>query len=107
MLENAALIAVGSFAVLILAYFTYGRFVARYLYRLDPNRITPAHVLRDEVDYVPTRIPVLFGHHFASIAGLGPDLGSGNCRDLGLGAGRAVGVGRIHFYRGPYTTWGR
>lgn len=75
MLENAALIAIGSFAVLILAYFTYGRFVARYIYRLDPNRITPAHILRDNVDYVPTRIPMLFGHHFASIAGLGPILG--------------------------------
>ena len=75
MLQNAALIAIGSFAVLVLAYFTYGRFIARRVYRLDPGRITPAHVLRDDVDYVPTRIPILFGHHFASIAGLGPILG--------------------------------
>ena len=47
----------------------------RRIYRLDPRRTTPAHTLRDNIDYVPTRIPILFGHHFASIAGLGPILG--------------------------------
>jgi carbon starvation protein len=72
---NAAIVALVSFAALILAYFTYGRFLARRIYRLDPNRRTPAHELEDGVDYVPTRVPVLFGHHFASIAGLGPILG--------------------------------
>lgn len=72
---NAAVIAVGAFALLILAFFTYGRFIARRVFRLDPGRPTPAHTLEDGVDYVPTRVPVLFGHHFASIAGLGPILG--------------------------------
>ena len=72
---NAAAVALLAFAALLLAYFTYGRFVARRIYQLDPNRRTPAHELEDGVDYVPTRIPVLFGHHFASIAGLGPILG--------------------------------
>jgi len=75
MLENAAVIATGAFALLILAFFTYGRFIARRVYRLDPNRPTPAHTLEDDVDFIPTRVPVLFGHHFASIAGLGPILG--------------------------------
>ena len=75
MLENAAFVAIGSFAVLIAAYFTYGRFIARRVYRLDADRVTPAHSMRDNIDYVPTRIPILFGHHFASIAGLGPILG--------------------------------
>jgi len=75
MLDNAAVIAILAFAALIVAYFTYGRFVARRVYRLDPSRRTPAHELEDGVDYVPTRVPVLFGHHFASIAGLGPILG--------------------------------
>lgn len=42
---------------------------------LDPERITPAHELRDGLDYVPTHRAVLFGHHFASIAGLGPIVG--------------------------------
>jgi carbon starvation protein len=75
MFENAAFIALTSFGILILAYFTYGRFVARWIFRLDPNRETPSHTLEDGVDYLPTRIPILFGHHFASIAGLGPILG--------------------------------
>jgi carbon starvation protein len=61
--------------LLILAFFTYGRFIAQRVFRLDPHRLTPAHTLQDGVDYVPTRTPVLFGHHFASIAGLGPILG--------------------------------
>lgn len=63
------------FALLILAYFTYGKFLAHKVFGLDPNRRTPAHRFHDGIDYVPTRIPVLFGHHFASIAGLGPILG--------------------------------
>ncbi|MBU4399476.1 MAG: carbon starvation protein A [Planctomycetes bacterium] len=74
-LDNAAFVAIGSFAVLAAAYFTYGRFIARRVYRLDADRVTPAHSMRDNIDYVPTRIPILFGHHFASIAGLGPILG--------------------------------
>ena len=72
---NAAVVALLAFVALLLAYCTYGRFIARRIYRLDPNRRTPAYELEDGVDYVPTRIPVLFGHHFASIAGLGPILG--------------------------------
>jgi len=75
MLQNAAVVAIGSFAILILAYFTYGKFLARRIYRLRPDRPTPSHTLTDGIDYVPTRVPVLFGHHFASIAGLGPILG--------------------------------
>jgi len=75
MLDNAAVVALGSFGLLILAYLTYGRFLARRIFRLDPQRRTPAYALQDGVDYVPSRTPVLFGHHFASIAGLGPILG--------------------------------
>lgn len=75
MLDNAAVIALGSFAVLIVGYLTYGRFIVRRLCRFDANRPTPAHDLYDGVDYVPTQKPILFGHHFASIAGLGPILG--------------------------------
>ncbi len=72
---DAALVAIASFVLLIGAYFTYGRFISRRIYRLQGDRATPAHTLEDGVDYVPTRVPVLFGHHFASIAGLGPILG--------------------------------
>ncbi|NMC19483.1 MAG: carbon starvation protein A [Thermogutta sp.] len=74
MLENAAVMALAAIALLVAAYFTYGRFLGR-LFGLDPRRATPSHTMRDGVDYVPTRIPILFGHHFASIAGLGPILG--------------------------------
>ncbi len=72
---NAATLAVVAFAALLVAYLTYGRFMATRIFRLDPSRRTPSHELEDGVDYVPTRVPVLFGHHFASIAGLGPILG--------------------------------
>lgn len=75
MLHNAAVVAVVAFSALILAYVSYGRLLAKRIFRLDPNRPTPAHTLRDGIDYVPTRAPIVFGHHFASIAGLGPILG--------------------------------
>lgn len=75
MATNAVLISLCSFAALIVAYLTYGRFLARRIFQLDPDRVTPAHTKQDGVDYVPTKVPVLFGHHFASIAGLGPILG--------------------------------
>ena len=75
MFGNAALITILSFAALIIAYGTYGRFIAKRIFCLDPKRETPSHELEDGIDFVPTRVPVLFGHHFASIAGLGPILG--------------------------------
>jgi carbon starvation protein len=58
-----------------LGYTVYARYLARRVFQLDPARRTPAHVLRDDVDYVPTRPVVLFGHHYASITGLSPMLG--------------------------------
>lgn len=56
-------------------YLLWGRWLARDVFGLQADRPTPAHVKRDGVDYVPTRPAVLFGHHFASIAGLSPMLG--------------------------------
>jgi carbon starvation protein len=72
---NAALAALIALAGFFVAYFTYARFIASKIFALDPDRRTPAHELRDDVDYVPTKKAVLFGHHFASITGLGPILG--------------------------------
>ncbi len=60
-----------SFVVLALAYIIYGRWLARK-WGVDPSIPTPAHQLRDGVDYVPARRGVVFGHQFASIAGAGP-----------------------------------
>jgi carbon starvation protein len=53
----------------------YSRFLARRVFALDDARVTPAHRLRDGVDYVPTHRWVVFGHHFAAIAGPGPLVG--------------------------------
>ena len=75
MFDNAALVTLASFAAFVGAYVVYGRFLARRVFRLDPDRATPSHTREDGIDFVPTRLPVLFGHHFASIAGLGPILG--------------------------------
>jgi carbon starvation protein len=57
-----------------LAYFKYGSFLSR-IFGLNNHNKTPAHVLGDGIDYVPAPAPVLFGHHFSSIAGAGPVLG--------------------------------
>lgn len=64
-------IAIAYFAV---AYLVYGGFLKR-LFAIDPKNPTPAHTELDGIDYVPTRKLVLFGHHFASIAGPGPIVG--------------------------------
>lgn len=61
-------------AILLLAYFTYGKFVAGKLKISNKNK-TPAHTHEDGVDYIPSKIPVVLGHHFASIAGAGPIVG--------------------------------
>jgi carbon starvation protein len=71
---NAATILIGAALLLILAYRYYGRFIAARLAG-EKTLVTPAHRLRDDVDYVPTRPWVLLGHHFASIAGASPIVG--------------------------------
>ena len=63
------------FIAYAVAYRFYATHLAKRLYELSPDRVTPAHTLRDEVDYVPANKYVLFGHHFASITGLSPMLG--------------------------------
>jgi carbon starvation protein len=58
----------------ILAYRFYGARIGQWL-SLDDTRPTPAHTMEDGVDYVPTATPILFGHHFSTIAGAGPIVG--------------------------------
>jgi len=72
---NSALIALMVLAAYLLAYRFYARFLGSKVLRLDPERTTPAHLLQDDVDFVPTNRYVLFGHHFASIAGAAPIVG--------------------------------
>ncbi|MFP8962233.1 carbon starvation CstA family protein [Streptomyces nanhaiensis] len=64
--------ALGSYAI---AYRFYSRFIARRVLQPDDSRATPAERLEDGVDYHPTDRRVLFGHHFAAIAGAGPLVG--------------------------------
>jgi len=68
----AAALAIAGYA---LGYKLYSGYLARRIFELDENAVTPAHALRDDVDYVPSRPVILFGHHFASITGLAPMLG--------------------------------
>lgn len=69
------LAALCCFVAYALVYRFYARHLGSRIFRLDPNAVTPAHAMRDGVDYVPCRRVVLFGHHYASIAGLAPMLG--------------------------------
>jgi carbon starvation protein len=64
--------AVGSYAI---AYRFYARFIARKVLELDDKRATPAERLDDDMDFQPTDRRVVFGHHFAAIAGAGPLVG--------------------------------
>ena len=72
---STLLVAGTAMAVFGLAYAFYGRWLARRVFRLDPEAPVPARVLCDGVDYVPTRREIVFGHHFTSIAGTGPIVG--------------------------------
>jgi carbon starvation protein len=69
------LIALGSFVLYLVAYHTYGRWLARRIFRLDPETVVPSRGLRDDVDFCPTDRTIVFGHHFTSIAGTGPIVG--------------------------------
>lgn len=59
----------------IVAYNTYGRFLAKRIFKLDKTSPVPSRQLEDGVDYVPARRGIIFGHHFTSIAGTGPIVG--------------------------------
>ncbi len=72
---STLLIALGAFVGYVIAYYTYGRWLAQKIFRLDPEAKTPANAHRDDTDFVPTNKFVLFGHHFTSIAGTGPIVG--------------------------------
>src|SRR6516162_8624876 len=65
----------GVLCVLAIAYRFYSAFLAAKVAALDDSRITPAHRYKDGHNYDPTNKWVLFGHHFAAIAGAGPLIG--------------------------------
>ncbi|HEY0421907.1 MAG TPA: carbon starvation CstA family protein, partial [Rhodopila sp.] len=72
---NAAWLVVASVCIYFIAYRFYALFIANRVFGIDPARPTPAHRHNDGLDYVPTNRYVLFGHHFAAIAGAGPLVG--------------------------------
>ena len=68
-------IALGALVFYLIAYHTYGKFLARKIFKLSPEARVPSVEMEDGNDYVPTRKGVIFGHHFTSIAGTGPIVG--------------------------------
>lgn len=82
---NGAFLLIASMAVFAVAYFAYGGLLSKLL-GIDRANATPAHTMGDGIDYVPAHPAVLFGHHFASIAGAGPIVGPIAAAYFGWGA---------------------
>src|SRR5471032_3084198 len=72
---SAIWIVIAAVCVYLIAYRFYSLFIADKVLGLDARRLTPANKLNDGLDHVPTNKYVLFGHHFAAIAGAGPLVG--------------------------------
>ncbi|MHA6204522.1 carbon starvation CstA family protein [Dyella soli] len=72
---NAIWLVAAAIAVFVIGYRFYGKFINDNVLRMDPSRATPAVLRNDGLDYVPTDRWVVFGHHFAAIAGAGPLVG--------------------------------
>jgi carbon starvation protein len=72
---SAIWLVIAAVCVYLIAYRFYSLFIARKVMGLEADRLTPAHKYNDGLDYVPTNKNVLFGHHFAAIAGAGPLVG--------------------------------
>ena len=88
--------AIGTYAI---GYRFYSRFIAERVLGLDARRRTPAHRRNDGLDYVPTDKWVLFGHHFAAIAGAGPLVGPVLAAQMGYLPGTLWLLDRRHFRR--------
>lgn len=69
------LLMILSFVGYIIAYNTYGRFLAKKIFNINPENSVPSKELEDGKDYVPTKKGIIFGHHYTSIAGTGPIVG--------------------------------
>ncbi len=72
---NSTVIIIIAFAGYLVAYHTYGKYLAKKIFQLVATNKVPAEEFYDGVDYVPTKKNILFGHHFTTIAGLGPIVG--------------------------------
>src|SRR3972149_5450234 len=104
---NALWLVVAAACFFVLSYPLYGSFLTAKVLALDDRRITPAMRMADGRDYHPTHKWVLFGHHFAAIAGAGPLIGPGLAAQFGflpgflwlfIGVGFCGGVGGFCFF---------
>ncbi|MCU0641031.1 MAG: carbon starvation protein A [Candidatus Margulisbacteria bacterium] len=101
---NALVLLIIALCVFALAYRYYAAFLAAKVLVLDTKKETPAHRLKDGHDYHPTNKWVLFGHHFAAIAGAGPLIGPVLAAQFGFLPGAiwiiigAVLAGAVHDY---------
>jgi carbon starvation protein len=81
--------------ILVIAYRYYSAFIAARLWVIDETRATPAHTKYDGANYFPTSRWVLFGHHFAAIAGSGPLIGPVLAAQFGYAPGLMWLVGGV------------
>ena len=72
---NSLILILISLLGYLLSYRFYGRYLGRRLFKLSAEHLMPAHEFKDGVDFVPARARIIFGHHFTTIAGLGPIVG--------------------------------
>ncbi len=72
---NSLLLVILSAVGYIIAYRLYGRYLGKKIFALSLKNKMPSHARRDNIDFVPTRKNIIFGHHFTTIAGLGPIVG--------------------------------
>jgi len=75
MFMHSLMLLIAALCIFALAYRYYAAFIAAKVLVIDSSRVTPAHTMEDGHDYVPMNKWVLFGHHFAAIAGAGPLIG--------------------------------
>jgi len=92
---RALYIIVPILCILVIAYRYYSAFIAAKLWVLDDTRVTPAHTKSDGSNYFPTTRWVLFGHHFAAIAGAGPLVGPVLAAQFGYAPGLIWLVGGV------------
>ena len=98
----AALTAIFVCIAYFIAYKIYARFLGNRIYEEHENIVTPAHAMRDGVDYVPAPRAVLYGHHFTSIAGAAPIIGPSIAAYWGWGPSLAwvvlgtIFIGAVH-----------
>ena len=84
---NALIPLLIAISVFLLAYRYYSAFIGAKVLMLDNAQVTPANALKDGRDYIPTNKWIVFGQHFAAIAGAGPLIGPVLAAQYGWGPG--------------------